>query len=145
METTKEIQEVKLEVGVKAFILGPDSKYLILKRSKPYPGLTEPMWDIPGGRINPSEPLLTALGREIKEETGMKMSPKPTLFFAQDILRVPGKHTVRLTYTARADGEIKLDSIEHTEYRWATLDELAQLYHDKFLDDPLEQLRLNKS
>jgi 8-oxo-dGTP diphosphatase len=129
--------ERKLEVGVKAVIKNEQGEYLVLKRSKPYPGLTEPMWDIPGGRINPGETLSEALAREIREETGMALAGEPKVIFAQDILRVEDKHTVRLTYIAEATGEIVLDPIEHTDHQWVNLTGLKELYHDKYLDPVL--------
>ena len=69
------------------------------------------------------------LSREIKEETGLTIKPIPSLVAAQDILRVPGKHVVRLTYIAQMEsGEIVLDE-ESTEYSWFTLDEIKKLEH----------------
>jgi len=140
-----ETQEIKLEVGVKAFITNNDGKYLVLKRAKPYPGLTETMWDIPGGRINPGEPLRDALSREIFEETKMIMTGEPKIIYSQDILRVEGRHTVRLTYLANANGEITLDQDEHTEYSWVSLNELSNLYHDKYLEPVIPLLVNNET
>ncbi len=60
---------IHLEIGVKAFIQNSEEKYLLLKRSNPYPGEDFCRWDIPGGRINAGEKLEEALAREIKEET----------------------------------------------------------------------------
>ena len=48
------------------------------------------------------------------------------MIFAQDILRVPGRHVVRLTYTANIEGEPKIDE-EHREYKWFTLEELKNM------------------
>jgi len=127
------IQDIKLEVGVKALIMNDAGQYLALKRSKPYPGEEEPRWDIPGGRINLGETLLDALAREIKEETNLKMTGTPEIILGQDILRVPGKHTVRLTYLAKASGNVEL-SDEHPEYQWVNLESFKQLYHDLYLD-----------
>jgi hypothetical protein len=63
------------------------------------------------------------------------------LIAAQDILRVPGKHIVRLTYTGSIAGEVKLND-EASEYKWFTIDELRalpeeelDLYFKKLLDE----------
>lgn len=129
-----------LEVGVKAFIKNSKGQYLMLKRAHPYEGTDVCKWDIPGGRINPGERLLEALAREIKEETGMKLVDNPNLIFAQDILRVKGKHTVRITYIANAEGKITLDPNEHSEYAWMTIPEIEAVTYDIFLTPVLQLL-----
>lgn len=127
-----------LQVGVKAIIQNSQGKYLFLKRIHPYPGNTEPKWDIPGGRIDIGETLLDALSREVKEETSMHVFGEPRLLLAQDIVR--DKHVVRLTYLAQAKGEIVLDQKEHQEFLWLTLEEASQLYMDTFLKPVLDLL-----
>lgn len=129
---------MELQVGVKAFIANKQGKYLALQRAKPYPGDTKPKWDIPGGRINVGEELVTALAREIGEETGMELQGRPKLVMAQDIIR--DKHVVRLTYLASAEGQISLDPQEHQSYQWMSLEELKESYHDVFLTPVIEHL-----
>ncbi len=117
--------DIILQVGVKALVKNAEGKYLVLERSvKKYPEVPN-RWDIPGGRINPGAPLLDNLAREIKEETGLILTGTPTLIAAQDILRIPGKHVVRLTYLVTVGpGEPKLDGEEHDRYEWFNLQEL---------------------
>lgn len=129
-----------LEVGVKAVIKNSEGLYLLLLRAKPYPGNDKCRWDIPGGRINPGEELERALSREIKEETGLRLAGKPRIIYAQDILRVSGKHTVRLTYLVEAKGKVKLDPLEHQDYRWFSLREIKKLYFDSYLSPVLKLL-----
>ena len=131
---------MELQVGVKAFIKNRQGKYLMLKRTEPYHPNDAPKWDIPGGRINPGEELMIALAREIKEETGMTLKGTPQIMAAQDILRTPGRHVVRLTYTAQAAGKITLDPKEHTEFGWFTLPEINKLYKDSYLTPVLKQI-----
>lgn len=117
---------MELQVGVKAFLQNQEGKYLILKISKErYPERKE-KWDIPGGRIEPEKSLMENLRREIKEETGLLLEDQVRLIAAQDILRVPGRHVVRLTYRGKVKGEVKL-SEEHTSYKWVTMNELRRL------------------
>ncbi|MFC1612303.1 NUDIX domain-containing protein [Patescibacteria group bacterium] len=117
---------MELQVGVKAFLKNKEDKYLLLKRStEKYPEIKEDLWDIVGGRIDAGVPLIEALKREIKEETGLELNSSPDLIAAQDILHVPGRHVVRLTFTGVIDGEPIL-SDEHSEYGWFTIDEIKQ-------------------
>lgn len=116
---------MELQVGVK-ILLERGGKFLLLKRSdKKYPEVGA-RWDIVGGRINPGKSLMENLKREIKEETGLELKGEPKLVAAQDILRVEGRHVVRLTYVGEADGTPQLDS-DHTEFNWFTLEEIKKL------------------
>lgn len=115
----------ELQVGVKILLKNKEGKFLMLLRSAiKYPEAGA-KWEIGGGRINPSTPLLENLKREVMEETGLEITGEPKLIAAQDIIR-PHKHIVRLTYTGQADGEVKI-SDEHTEYKWVNQEELQKL------------------
>jgi 8-oxo-dGTP pyrophosphatase MutT (NUDIX family) len=119
--------DVKLQVGVKAFLQNKEGKYLLLKRSrKKYPTIAG-LWDIVGGRIEPGVPLFENLKREVWEEVQMELKETPTLVDATDILRVPGRHVVRLTYSGHIDGEPHLDLEEVEEYRWVSIKEMKEL------------------
>ncbi len=112
-----------------------------MQRSKSYPddnGLFR--WDIPGGRIVPGEELEKALAREVMEETGLQLEKIEKILAAQDILRVNGRHTVRITFFATAKGKVKIDPKEHRDFRWLTLEEIKNLEHDIYLSPVLDQL-----
>lgn len=135
----------ELQVGVKILLKNSHGKYLLLRRSpEKYPEIGA-KWDIVGGRIVPGTGLLENLKREVKEETSLDISGGVKLVAAQDILRVPGKHIVRLTYTGKADGNPVLDS-DHTEFRWFSAEELRSMreaemdsYFMELLDIILDQ------
>ena len=115
---------MELQVGVKVLLKNREGKFLLLQKSlEKYPEMGDDRWDMVGGRINPGTSLIENLRREIKEETGLDLGAVPRLIAAQDILRVPGRHVVRLTYVATIDGEPTLDE-DHDAYKWLTLDEL---------------------
>lgn len=129
-----------LQVGVKAFLRNKEGKYLLVKRSPvKYPEVPNP-WDIVGGRIDPGSPLMDNLKREVKEETGLEIVSEPHLVAAQDILRIEGKHIVRLSYIAETEGEPTLDGVEHTEYKWVTIGEIKQQDKlDKYVREIVER------
>lgn len=129
---------MELQVGVKILLRNAEGKYLLLHRSEDKYKDVAGTWDIVGGRINPGSPLMDNLKREVDEETRLKITSQPKLVAAQDILRTPGRHVVRLTYTAETEGEPVLDA-EHIEYRWLTLPELKEfkeldMYFKELLD-----------
>lgn len=120
-------ENITLQVGVKVLLKNKEGKCLLLRRSlEKYPDV-HGRWDIAGGRIDAGTPLLDNLHREIKEETGLHMIGFPCLIAAQDILRHPERHIVRLTYVGHADGEVMLDMIENDQFQWLSWNELMQL------------------
>lgn len=115
---------MELQVGVKVLLQNPEGKYLLIRRNpEKYPESPN-RWDIPGGRIDIGATLRENLEREVREETGLALDGQVQLVGAQDILKVPGRHVVRLTYVGAADGVPAL-SDEHTEYKWVSFEELS--------------------
>ncbi len=137
------MEPIILQVGVKILLKNPEGKFLLIRRNpKKYPEVG-PKWDIVGGRINAGSPLMENLKREVKEETGLEITSTPVLIAAQDILRVPGKHVVRLTYTGNTKGNPKIDE-ESLEFGWFTADEIRKMtaeeldiYFAELLDNAL--------
>jgi ADP-ribose pyrophosphatase YjhB (NUDIX family) len=120
------MSDIVLQVGVKVLLKNPEGKFLLM-RSNPekYPEKGA-KWDIVGGRIDPGTPLLENLKREVLEEASLELTENPKLVAAQDILKVPGRHVVRLTYVGKISGEPKIDH-ESLEYKWFTAEELRGL------------------
>jgi 8-oxo-dGTP pyrophosphatase MutT (NUDIX family) len=138
-----------LQVGIKALIQNEAGKYLFIRRDPAKYPETDAHWDIPGGRIDPSERLAEALAREISEETGLVLTGAPKLLAAQDIM-VSSKdlHVVRLTYTSNASGQINLGD-EHLEYAWmsrekALADNLDRHVRELIENNLNDNLALNK-
>ena len=134
---------VELQVGVK-ILIERDGRYLLLRRSlEKYPETSGNRWSSIGGRINPGQPLMENLAREVQEETGLQLVANPRLIAAQDILNIegyPDRHVVRLTYIGKANGEIVLDADENDQFQWCTLDEMKQLEGlDSYLQELLAQ------
>jgi 8-oxo-dGTP diphosphatase len=132
------LSNMKLQVGVKVLLRNSKGLYLLIQRSKAFSDGTE--WDIPGGRIKPSELLGDALAREIQEEIGVTLSSSLQLIKAKDIM-VPdiNLHVVRLTYTAQFDGAITL-SHEHRSFKWVTKQEALAMNIDPNLAEILETI-----
>jgi len=127
MTNNLESKDLILQVGVKILISNAKGEYLLLRRSlEKYPDV-KGRWDIVGGRIETGKTLIENLKREVMEETGLELSGEPNLVAAQDILRKPGYHVVRLTYIGEAKGEIKLDIDENDMYKWYSQGELEKL------------------
>ncbi len=118
---------MELQVGIKALLKNSEGKYLLIRRSsEKYPEVGA-KWDIIGGRIDPGTTLLENLKREIKEEVNLDLKALPWLVAAQDILKVAGRHVVRLTYIGSIEGEPKITDTDHSEWKWFTLKEIKNL------------------
>jgi ADP-ribose pyrophosphatase YjhB (NUDIX family) len=117
---------MELQVGVKILFKNKEGKFLLLRRSpKKYPEVGA-KWDLVGGRIEPGTALLDNLKREVFEETKIVLMGEPKLIAAQDILGVPNRHVVRLTYIGETD-ENPLLGEEHDEYKWMAQEDLGAL------------------
>lgn len=109
-------------IGVKAVITDEDRLLIVKHRTKGF-------WDVPGGRIDDDETIEETLRREIGEEL-----PTASDVEIGDILharRMPGvtfddgTGLILIMYRVTAkfpEGEIAV-SDEHSEARWATLEE----------------------
>jgi 8-oxo-dGTP diphosphatase len=130
---------MKLQVGVKILVQNDNDEFLLLERAGSMPSDGGRYWDIPGGRINENEPLLKALGREVEEETGLRLNSEPELLCAQDIfVEKADLHVVRLTYRGKAAGEVTV-SEEHSSYKWVDEKELLSENIDPYVRTAIEK------
>lgn len=103
------------------------NKYLVTHRS-PSENYAPGYWDIPGGEFegDESDPMV-ALNREIKEETNLTVKTGKIIHLFSEI-QSPTRHQFQAIYDCEYQGgEIVLDTNEHDEYRWLTLEEILKL------------------
>jgi 8-oxo-dGTP diphosphatase len=113
-----------LKIAVKA-ILFHAGKVLILRRSPEERKNREShLWDFPGGSVEPEEQIMTALTREVKEETGLEVKVIAPAYVFDEIQEE--RHLVLLKFACdQPVGEIQL-STEHDLYLWVPVDQLAE-------------------
>src|SRR3990172_3995061 len=141
---TLEVRGEKINVGAKLLAVNSEGKYFLLRRNpEKYPE-TANQWDIPGGRwIKHLEVIPQTLVRELGRETGLTIVPdnNPKFVAKQKFphSRIQDLSIVRLTYLARVTGSIEL-SDEHSEYLWATAEEMKRMENlDPMVKDLLDQ------
>lgn len=105
-------------------IIRKGDEYLILKRS-PKASTYPNHWDFPGGRLEHGEDAASGLEREVFEETGLKINViRPVQTLTENL---SNRYQLFIAYECRIlSGEIKL-SHEHTEFKWATREEILKL------------------
>lgn len=134
---------MELQIGVKVIIRAEDDTYLFLKRVKQLQDGSI-SWDIPGGRIDPTEPVLTALGRELQEETGLVIDLSGArVINVQDIFVKPSKHIVRITYLVNSPKATITLSGEHSDYRYMPLTEALRCVKEPELVQTLAGLNVS--
>lgn len=105
-------------------IIKNNDEILVVKRHPK--SRTDPeMWELPGGKVESGEFFTDALVREIKEETNLDVSVAD---FCEAIQNdYSHKRTVQIMmYLENIEGEVKI-SDEHTDWKWATLEEIKTL------------------
>ncbi len=85
----KVIHSLVREVSVKAWIEDPFGRVLMVRHVK-----GDKFWTLPGGRVKKSEALMSALKREVREETGFDVS----LATPVDIFDREKKNTLIILY-----------------------------------------------
>ncbi len=131
---------MKLFIGAKAIIVN-EGRILVLREAHYDEGTNEGIWDVPGGRINPEEPIIEGLKREVMEESGLQIEAGEVLGVYETFPTIKGEacHIVRVYYQAKliSPSEVTLSG-DHDLYEWIDPNEVT----DKvFVSDILKVLK----
>jgi 8-oxo-dGTP diphosphatase len=115
------------QTAVGAIVFRED-KVLLVKRSN-LPG--KGLWAIPGGRVELGETMKQAARREVKEETGVVISPKDPVFVF-DVIDRDDQGRIRFHYIIvdlLADylSGVPIPGTDASEARWISSQELKEL------------------
>ena len=106
----------------------PDGRIVLIQRSD------SGKWGLPGGMIDWGEDIPNAASRELKEETGLKLTKIRGLRGVySDPQRDPRIHSISVLLEVEAEGELDpIDKLEVLQVRAFTKDELplGDLSHD---------------
>lgn len=122
-------QPVNQRIAMKAVIV-KDGKILLLREASTYEeGTNVGRYQFPGRRINPGEPFLDGLTREVREETGLEVEVGDPFFVGEwfpVIKGVPNQIVAMFFICTPLTTDVKL-SEEHDDYRWVDEAEAAKL------------------
>ncbi|WOX56564.1 MULTISPECIES: NUDIX hydrolase [unclassified Methanoculleus] len=123
--------EKPFSLAVSALIRDDEGRVLLLKRAAAA-SINPGKWDLPGGALDPGETFDRALWREVREETGMRVTLRHVAGAGE--LALPTRRVAYLVMTCDVDRtEISL-SPEHEDYAWVAPGEAATM-------DLVEQFR----
>ncbi|MFI5458010.1 MAG: NUDIX domain-containing protein [Isosphaerales bacterium] len=123
-----------LHFSVKALVADGTPQRLVIRRSassRNHPGL----WDLPGGKCEPGEPMDQALVREVEQETGLQIRVGRVIGTTQ--VELADRIVVYLIFEAdRVGGELRLGS-EHDAHEWRSPHKLHDLPFPAHFQEPL--------
>ncbi|TCS95048.1 NUDIX hydrolase [Hazenella coriacea] len=126
-----------IKIAAKAIIFDPDDRVLILHKSeaerKPN---KDHGWDFPGGGMEPEEPIMDALAREVMEETGLQVKVVAPAYIYDEIQAE--KHLIIIKFACdQPIGDLVLSS-EHESFHWVPM---SDLQHQAFPEWMKEEIR----
>ena len=132
--------EQKFHIGIKALITNDKNEILILKANPAELVGGGVHWDIPGGRIKQGDSVEETLRKEVEEELGIDGNDIEIIrqFDASvSNLKIPVGNEifglVLFVYLCKLKEAVEFNlSSEHTEYKWASVDEAKELLSVKF-------------
>ncbi len=129
---------MKLFVGMKAIIVH-EGKVLILREDEYDEGTNKGKWDVPGGRINPEEPFLEGLKREVMEECGLEVNPIEFCGIFETFPTIKGEacHVIRVYHVCQPKTIGVRLSGDHSEYEWIDPKDLGT---KTFVSDVVEMI-----
>jgi len=122
-----------MKIVAKALIRDKTGNLLLLRRSLTHPNFPEHI-DFPGGEVEPNEPHIEAVRREIREETGLDI---PLVNIQQVYLKQLADdltHVVFLVSTSDSKPGVEL-SWEHSGFEWIPFDQFNTLSLPKGVDN----------
>ncbi len=108
-----------LTIGVRAVVRNDDGKFLLVRHTY------TPGWHFPGGGVERNETIEYALGKELFQETGLRLKGRPVLhgaFFNADVSS--RDHVLTYICEVEGHGQSRGSSLEIAEVAYFSLDAL---------------------
>ena len=117
----------ELMIAVGALIRDPDGRLLLGKHTPERGGPWAGKWICPGGKLVPGETIRDGILREVREETGLKVTISDYIGAFDSILDEGALHVVYIDFLADAENAEAKAASDLGEVRWFTREELPDL------------------
>lgn len=109
-----------LQVAAKAVIVDGAGRLLLVRESRKATNTQEGRYGVVGGRLQPGEGFFDALAREVKEETGLIVTPIKPIFLGEWRPKILGNHyhIVATFFWCHTDSTAVKLSDEHDHFIW---------------------------
>ena len=138
MQEASQGEPARPQLAVSAVIFREGRVLLVRRARSPGKGF----YSLPGGRVEFGESLHTALHREVREETGLRIEIV-SLAGWREVLPAPsgGGHYLIMSFAARWAGNEPVLNEEHDDFKWLTPDEIGDLKLTGGLTEVVEAAR----
>lgn len=125
------------KIAAKAIIFENDRVLVLRKSEEERLAKKHHGWDFPGGGLEPDEPIMEALAREVWEETGLRVKVISPVYIYDEVQEE--KHLVIIKFVChRPEGELSLSS-EHESAHWFSLEEVPSSVLPEWMKDEVDR------
>lgn len=132
----REGKEMQAKVIVKSLILNRSLKKALLIRRQDDDEEGGGTWESAGGKVEENESLEEAIIREIREETGITVSPERLLYAS--LGEINGEKHIFIVYLCTTNETKAVLSAEHINFRWVDKKECKSLLIGGIAEDYLK-------
>ncbi len=108
--------------GIQQQVVGAviDHRGRVLLLQRPINDFRGGTWELPSGKVERGEDLITGLHREVAEETGMSVDVVTAYLGAFDYTSGSGKHTRQHTWSVTVTSTDEVRLTEHDAHTWVS-------------------------
>ena len=130
---SQDVQPTKYVI-VGGVVIDEDKILLVQEAATEFYG----QWDLPAGLLDNDESLISGAIREVKEETGLEVTPKSLSMICNSV----NPQAMRFFFDMQVvSGEIKFDQSEILDVKWVPLDDVKKLNLRVRLESCFDEIR----
>ena len=125
------------KIAAKAIIFCNDQVLVLRKSKEERLAKNHHGWDFPGGGLEPDEPIMEALAREVLEETGLRVQVIGPVYIYDEVQQ--DRHLVIMKFAChQPEGKLILSS-EHESAHWYPLTNISSSALPEWMKDEVHR------